>query len=158
MKLKLEVFFVKLFLLSVSFSLILEYIHRNHVAHRDIKLENIRYNNFTGNVKLLDFGFASFYAPKYFLETNCGSPCYACPEIYDNKPYDPQLVDIWSLGVCLFGMVTGSLPFDGNDFKTLAASVRSGKISYPEKCVNLSKGNLKFLCRFERITDRHAQS
>jgi serine/threonine protein kinase len=54
------------------------------VVHRDIKLENIRYNEITGEVKILDFGFATFYGPD-FLTTNCGSPCYAAPEIYDNK-------------------------------------------------------------------------
>lgn len=136
---KPELYFAKSSPLLVPLILIPEYIHRNHVAHRDIKLENIRFNNVTGTVKLLDFGFASFYAPKHFLETNCGSPCYASPEIYDNKPYDPQLVDIWSLGVCLFGMVTGCLPFDGGDFKTLAANVRAGKIIYPEKSPSLTK-------------------
>lgn len=62
---------------------------------------------------------------------------YAAPEIYDNKEYDGALVDIWSLGViiinkvCLFGMITGCLPFDGDDFKTLALKVRLGNIQFP---------------------------
>ncbi|KAI8906274.1 kinase-like domain-containing protein, partial [Gorgonomyces haynaldii] len=107
-----------------------EFTHRNHVVHRDIKLENVRYNEQTEEVKVLDFGFATFYQSN-FLETNCGSPCYAAPEIYDNKPYIGTASDIWSLGVCLFGMATGTLPFDGNDFRTLAAKVRSGKVTYP---------------------------
>ncbi|KAJ3260295.1 serine/threonine-protein kinase KIN2 [Boothiomyces macroporosus] len=110
-----------------------EYAHRNNVVHRDIKLENIRYNSKTGMVKLLDFGFATFSTDSDFLKTNCGSPCYAAPEIYDNKPYIGTLIDVWSLGVCLYGMVTGSLPFDGPDFKTLAARVRSGKVDFPKE-------------------------
>lgn len=109
--------------------LTIEYIHRNHIVHRDIKLENIRYDCITGHVKLLDFGFATFYNEN-LLNTNCGSPCYAAPEIYDNKPYIGPASDIWSLGVCLFGMVTATLPFDGVDFKSLAARVRSGKFTY----------------------------
>ncbi|KAJ3342154.1 serine/threonine-protein kinase KIN2, partial [Kappamyces sp. JEL0680] len=76
----------------------IEYAHRNHVVHRDIKLENIRYNSVTGVVKILDFGFASFYTSDKTLATNCGSPCYASPEIYDNRPYDGPMVDVWSLG------------------------------------------------------------
>ncbi len=71
------------------------------MVHRDIKLENIRYNSVTGVVKLLDFGFASFYTSEDMLNTNCGSPCYAAPEIYDNKPYSGPMVDVWSLGVHL---------------------------------------------------------
>ncbi|KAJ3277155.1 serine/threonine-protein kinase KIN2 [Terramyces sp. JEL0728] len=118
----------------------IEYAHRNNVVHRDIKLENIRYNSKTGMVKLLDFGFATFSTDADFLKTNCGSPCYAAPEIYDNKPYVGTLVDVWSLGVCLFGMVTGTLPFDGPDFKTLANRVRSGKVEIPKE---LSTGTFK---------------
>ncbi|KAJ2996397.1 serine/threonine-protein kinase KIN2 [Globomyces sp. JEL0801] len=109
----------------------IDYCHKNHVVHRDIKLENIRYNRLTGDVKILDFGFATFMTNDTFLRTNCGSPCYAAPEIYDNKPYDGKLVDVWSLGVCLFGMVTGTLPFDGPNFTSLAAKVRKGRIDFP---------------------------
>ena len=50
-------------------------------------------------MKILDFGFASFYTAENMLTTNCGSPCYAAPEIYDNKAYDGHMVDVWSLGV-----------------------------------------------------------
>lgn len=114
----------------------IEYAHRNHVVHRDIKLENIRYHGKTGVVKILDFGFASFYSTETMLKTNCGSPCYAAPEIYDNKAYDGPMIDVWSLGVCLFGMVTGTLPFDGPDFKTLATKVRAGKVIYPSELSN----------------------
>lgn len=85
-------------------SSLIEYAHRNHVVHRDIKLENIRYNSKTGIVKILDFGFASFYTADNMLATNCGSPCYAAPEIYDNKAYDGHMVDVWSLGV-RFGII-----------------------------------------------------
>lgn len=77
-----------------------DYVHRNHIVHRDIKLENIRYNSTSGVVKLLDFGFATFYHQDPLI-TNCGSPCYAAPEIYDNLKYDGCLVDVWSLGVFL---------------------------------------------------------
>jgi serine/threonine protein kinase len=85
--------------LDLFFILYLEHGHRNHIVHRDIKLENIRYNSKTGIVKILDFGFASFYTPDSMLLTNCGSPCYAAPEIYDNAAYDGPMVDVWSLGV-----------------------------------------------------------
>ncbi len=95
---------------------LVEYAHRNHVVHRDIKLENIRYNSVTGTVKILDFGFATFYTAEQALITNCGSPCYAAPEIYDNKPYDGPLVDVWSLGVIqlFFDMKIGMSLWNGD--------------------------------------------
>ncbi|RKO83236.1 kinase-like domain-containing protein, partial [Blyttiomyces helicus] len=88
----------------------IEYAHRNHVVHRDIKLENIRYDETTDSVKVLDFGFASFYRPSSYLYTNCGSPCYAAPEIYDNRPYRGPEVDVWSLGVSLASLLGGRGP------------------------------------------------
>ncbi len=66
----------------------------------------MRYNKEKGIVKVLDFGFATFYREN-FLETNCGSPCYAAPEIYDNKPYIGTASDIWSLGVFFSWLTKG---------------------------------------------------
>ncbi|KAL5033549.1 hypothetical protein BDV3_000521 [Batrachochytrium dendrobatidis] len=136
----------------------IDYAHRNYVVHRDIKLENIRYNEKTGMVKLLDFGFATFHTEKDMLLTNCGSPCYAAPEIYDNKPYHGPEVDIWSLGVCLYGMITGSLPFDGPTFRLLASRVRAGKITFPnyvsESAENLITSMLTVIPR-KRATLEH---
>ena len=84
-----------------------------------------------GMAKMLDFGFATFYDQETLLTTNCGSPCYAAPEIYDSKSYFGPEVDVWSLGVCLYGMTTGSLPFDGPNFSALCKRVKSGKIIFP---------------------------
>lgn len=56
----------------------------------------------TAHAKLLDFGFSTFFMDSKTLSTNCGSPCYASPEIYDNRPYKGPEIDIWSLGVSFF--------------------------------------------------------
>ncbi|KAI8809704.1 kinase-like domain-containing protein [Cladochytrium replicatum] len=109
----------------------IEYSHRNNVVHRDIKLENIRYCESADLVKVLDFGFAAFHSETSNLRTNCGSPCYAAPEIYLNKPYKGPEVDVWSLGVCLYGMVTGGLPFDGPSFRVLSERIKKAKVHYP---------------------------
>ena len=64
------------------------------------------------NVKIVDFGLSSIYTKGETLTTACGSPCYASPEMLTGKPYDPLRVDIWSLGIVLYAMCFGYLPFD----------------------------------------------
>lgn len=62
-------------------------------------------------MKLIDFGLAAFYAPGKKLRVHCGSPSYAAPEIVARKMYEGPPVDVWSLGVVLFAMLAGFLPF-----------------------------------------------
>jgi 5'-AMP-activated protein kinase catalytic alpha subunit len=80
------------------------------VVHRDIKLENILLDS-NRAMKLIDFGLAAFYAPGKKLRVHCGSPSYAAPEIVARKQYEGPPVDVWSLGVVLFAMLAGFLPF-----------------------------------------------
>lgn len=80
------------------------------VVHRDIKLENILLDS-NRSMKLIDFGLAAFYAPGKKLRVHCGSPSYAAPEIVARKMYEGPPVDVWSLGVVLFAMLAGFLPF-----------------------------------------------
>lgn len=88
----------------------LNYLHDRNIAHRDIKPENILLDADT-NVKLADFGLCHSTSKNQMLMTPCGSPFYAPPEIVANQPYDGKKGDMWSLGVVLFSMATGSLPW-----------------------------------------------
>ena len=97
----------------------LAYIHERKLAHRDIKPENILINA-AGNAKLGDFGLCHSTANQKLLTTPCGSPLYAPPEIISGQPYDGQKADMWSIGVVLFTMCTGSLPWaESNQSKLL---------------------------------------
>ncbi|KAI8837030.1 kinase-like domain-containing protein [Chytridium lagenaria] len=108
-----------------------DYSHRSFIVHRDLKLENIRVSMDTYTVKVLDFGFATFHSDRFKQHSSCGSPCYAAPEIYAQRPYQGPEVDMWSLGVCLYGMAVGSLPFDKTSFRELSSSVQRGNIFLP---------------------------
>jgi 5'-AMP-activated protein kinase catalytic alpha subunit len=92
------------------FELVLAVSACHQVVHRDIKLENILLDA-TNNMKLIDFGLAAFYATGKKLRVHCGSPSYAAPEIVARKLYEGPPVDVWSLGVVLFAMMSGFLPF-----------------------------------------------
>jgi serine/threonine protein kinase len=102
---------------------VLDYLHRDcHIAHRDIKAENVLLDRHL-NIRVVDFGLArAFTASKPFLRTTCGSPAYIAPEVIQEKPYTAA-ADIWSSGVLLYGMVTGRLPFYDQNMSVMLANI-----------------------------------
>ena len=91
-----------------------QYLHNiKHIVHRDIKLENMLFNNDTDlNVVLADFGFSVHREPNGPLLTDFpGSPCFAAPELMNGREYIGYASDIWAMGVCLYVLVTGKYPF-----------------------------------------------
>ncbi|XP_044157138.1 NUAK family SNF1-like kinase 1 [Bufo gargarizans] len=106
------------------------YCHKNGIVHRDIKLENILLDE-NLNVKLADFGLSNLYHKNQVLETYCGSPLYASPEIVKGLPYHGPEVDCWALGVLLYALIYGSMPFDNSNYKTLAEHIGGGQYRQP---------------------------
>ncbi|KAM9710708.1 serine/threonine-protein kinase SIK1 [Menidia menidia] len=117
-----------------------DYCHRHHIVHRDLKTENLLLDA-NMNIKLADFGFGNFYNAGEPLSTWCGSPPYAAPEVFEGKEYEGPQLDIWSLGVVLYVLVCGSLPFDGPSLPALRQRVTEGRFRIPffmsQDCENL---------------------
>jgi len=118
----------------------IETCHAHNIIHRDIKLQNILLDH-NRNIKLIDFGLSNFRQDGVFRTTFCGTPAYASPEILLGTKYNGPEVDVWSLGVVLFAMLTSQFPF------TTISDILKGKFKEPEnvtpECVDLLSRMLK---------------
>ncbi|RKO90181.1 kinase-like domain-containing protein, partial [Blyttiomyces helicus] len=118
----------------------IEYCHANSVVHRDLKIENILIDK-SGSIKIVDFGLSNIYSPTSQLSTFCGSLYFAAPELLNAKAYCGPEVDIWSLGVILYVLVCGRVPFDDTSMPVLHAKIKAGVVEYPSHlssdCQNL---------------------
>jgi len=123
----------------------LEYLHKNNICHRDIKPENILLTEKL-DAKLTDFGLSRYFKKNELLNSSCGSPIYAAPEMLEGKSYDGTKIDIWSLGISLYTMVCGELPFvveDENDIYILMDKIIKGNYNIPEFLSNDCKDLIK---------------
>ncbi|KAK7882564.1 hypothetical protein WMY93_028738 [Mugilogobius chulae] len=117
-----------------------EYCHNRNIVHRDLKAENLLLDGHM-NIKIADFGFGNFFQPGEPLTTWCGSPPYAAPEVFEGQQYEGPQLDIWSMGVVLYVLVCGALPFDGPTLPVLRQRVLEGRFRIPyfmtEDCEHL---------------------
>ncbi|KAI9028141.1 kinase-like domain-containing protein [Phycomyces nitens] len=120
----------------------LDYCHRNSIVHRvvDLKIENILITR-DENIKIIDFGLSNIYSPLRQLNTFCGSLYFAAPELLQAHKYTGPEVDVWSLGVVLYVLVCGRVPFDDTSLPALHAKIKAGVVVYPDHlskdCVHL---------------------
>ncbi|KAH0785388.1 CAMK family protein kinase [Histomonas meleagridis] len=136
----------------------LEYIHNMSVSHRDIKPENLLLSN-SGQVKFSDFGLSRFIPPNGLVDTPCGSPCYASPECISGKPYNGVTTDVWSVGVILYAMLTGQLPWTKRKQAELFAQIKRGEYVIPsflsDDCKSFIRGLMTVDCT-KRMTIQEA--
>ncbi|ULT84790.1 hypothetical protein L3Y34_013462 [Caenorhabditis briggsae] len=108
----------------------LDFCHAHNICHRDLKPENLLLDE-RNNIKVADFGMASLQVEGSMLETSCGSPHYACPEVIRGEKYDGRKADVWSCGVILYALLVGALPFDDDNLRNLLEKVKRGVFHIP---------------------------
>ncbi|KAK0394217.1 hypothetical protein QR680_000627 [Steinernema hermaphroditum] len=107
------------------------HMHQKGIVHRDIKAENVIFAQ-PGWVKLADFGFSCQCNRSQTLSTFCGSPPYAAPELFQEQEYSGQKVDIWALGVLLYYLLVGMMPFKADTIFELKNTILKGEYRTPE--------------------------
>eukprot|EP01091_Cochliopodium_minus_P013378 TRINITY_DN4296_c1_g1_i1.p1 TRINITY_DN4296_c1_g1~~TRINITY_DN4296_c1_g1_i1.p1 ORF type:complete len:273 (-),score=76.23 TRINITY_DN4296_c1_g1_i1:136-954(-) len=131
----------------------MNFCHSNFVCHHDIKLENLTIDTNTGKIKIIDFGMSTISSNE---EEVCnmydskGTPLYVSPEKFSKIKYDGRKADIWSCGILMYRMITGSFPFGTNckDLRSLALSVINDEFKIlPKFSVKLIDFFQKILCK-----------
>jgi hypothetical protein len=108
------------------------YVHQKSCVHRDLKLENILLDRHE-NVKLVDFGFTREYEGKSsYLQTWCGTVCYSAPEMLKGEKYAGEKVDVWSLGIILYALLCGELPFDEDEEEVTKQMILKDEPKFPD--------------------------
>lgn len=111
------------------------YCHSKGVMHRDLKPENILIEsineNNTINIKVIDFGTALFYSPETRINETLGTPYYIAPEVLTGSY--TEKCDMWSLGVIMFIMLSGTPPFNGRTDEDIMKAVKKGNYNFSSK-------------------------
>ena len=135
----------------------IDYMHQMGICHRDLKPENILFDSSHKRIKIIDFGLSNLYytndnneinndkdnndennyeyLENDLLETPCGSPGYAPPEMVLGYSYNGLLTDLWSSGIILYAMLCGSFPFDDDSEQILYSKIIKGIFEFPEDII-----------------------
>ena len=120
----------------------IEYIHKKNIVHRDLKPENLLLTE-NNKIKIIDFNLSNYFYKNNLLSTPCGSPCYAAPEMVSGKKYNGFKTDIWAIGIILYAMSCGYLPFEDSDNEILFQKILECDLEFPNflsfECIDIIK-------------------
>jgi serine/threonine protein kinase len=117
----------------------LGYMHAKGRSHRDLKLDNVLYEQEQKKIKIIDFGFSIPSSQQKVSNTVCGTPHYMDPDLSRKTAYNPMAADVWALGVCLYIMFVGKLPFFAEFESDLFRRIQTGKFKPVPKELGDSK-------------------
>lgn len=129
----------------------IDYCHRFNIAHRDLKPENLLLDK-DMNIKVADFGMAGWQQADSLMQTACGSPHYAAPELIKGEAYNASASDVWSCGIILYALLAGRLPFDDDDLGNLLEKVKLGYFEIPTAIDSLAQNLIRRMLDSEPST------
>lgn len=143
--------------LTIALLSSVNYCHRDNIAHLDLKSKNLLLSsdNDDTSVKLADFGFAQRVMFPNSLSRRCGTPFFVAPEIIRKEPYD-QRADMWSVGVIIYLLLSGRLPFTGKNAHELFHEVLRGNLEFPAVDWDNISTEAKILCK--KLLDRNPET
>ena len=120
------------------------YMHKMNICHRNIRTEHILFD-LNNRPKLIGFSYSTLYEKDTNISGMFGSLCYSCPEIIQDEEYSPELADVWSLGIVLYVMICGYLPFSDENEEKNKNLILNGKVDYPKEISNKLKDLLRHM-------------
>ena len=121
-----------------------EYLHNEGIIHRDLKPENLLLDD-NNNIKISDFGLSTFYSKNNYLQTACGTPSYAPPEMLEGHEYNGEATDVWSCGIILYAMLCGTLPFSESKEEIIVKKIKAHDYSIPNYLSNEARDLLNHI-------------
>ena len=121
-----------------------EYLHIQGIIHRDLKPENLLLDD-NNHIKISDFGLSTFYSKNNYLQTACGTPSYAPPEMLEGQEYNGEATDVWSCGIILYAMLCGTLPFSESKEQIIVKKIKTHDYSIPNYLSNEAKDLLNHI-------------
>ena len=101
-----------------------EYLHNQGIIHRDLKPENLLLDD-KNHIKISDFGLSTFFSKNNYLQTACGTPSYAPPEMLEGHEYNGEATDVWSCGIILYAMLCGTLPYSESTEEIIVKKIKT---------------------------------
>ena len=125
-----------------------DYLHKQGIIHRDLKPENLLLDD-KNHIKISDFGLSTFFSKNNYLQTACGTPSYAPPEMLEGHEYNGEATDVWSCGIILYAMLCGTLPFSESQEEIIVKKIKTHDYTIPNYLSKDAKDLLNHILKID---------